>query len=160
MRAVKYRPIEERFFDKVNQTAGCWLWIGCKNTDGYRQLALSRGYGKTERAHRISWIIHKGPIPKGMHVLHDCDNTSCVNPKHLHLGTHQDNMAEMYARRPPKTAPQDGERNNASKLTARQVLKIRRFASDGAQQKDIAKEFGISKANVCLIVSGKRWAHL
>lgn len=71
--------------------SGCWLWVG-----GTRD---KRGYGNwirqgfdTRSAHRISWMMHKGPIPDGLHVLHKCDVTLCVNPEHLFLGTNQDNI--------------------------------------------------------------------
>lgn len=71
----------------------CWLWRG----------GLCNGYGtfhyKDEvAAHRASWALHHGPIPKGLFVLHSCDNKRCVNPSHLHLGTHADNMLEWQER--------------------------------------------------------------
>ena len=84
-------PPEERFHDKyipVTET-GCWLWISCCNGDGY---ALISANGKSMRAHRLSWEMHRGPIPRGLFVLHKCDTPECVNPDHLFLGTNQDNM--------------------------------------------------------------------
>lgn len=85
------KPLIVRFFDKVNKTNNCWEWSG---TNNYR-YGLLRTCGKMVRAHRISWEIHFGTIPAGLHVLHKCDNTLCVNPDHLFLGTHFDNMQDM-----------------------------------------------------------------
>lgn len=52
------------------------------------------------RAHRVSWQIHFGPIPKGKLVLHKCDNKRCVNPNHLYLGTQGDNNYDRAIRNP------------------------------------------------------------
>ena len=72
---------------------GCIPWIGCKNKKtGHGRIHID---GKPAMAYRLSYILYKGNIPEGLHVLHDCDNGWCVNPEHLHLGTHHDNMMEM-----------------------------------------------------------------
>ena len=97
--------MRERFWSKVNKTEGCWLWTGGKNY-GYGQFWDGR---KPQQAHRISWGIHCGPIPDGLWVLHRCDVPSCVNPAHLFLGTHTDNMRDAAT----KGRLAIGERNGA-----------------------------------------------
>ena len=87
------RTIEERFWDKVVVGDDCWEWTGCRSRFGYGMITTTRGH--SERAHRLSWLIHFCLIPPGVCVLHHCDNPPCVNPDHLFLGTRKDNARDM-----------------------------------------------------------------
>lgn len=82
--------------DKVSSGTGCWLWTAATKEGRYGAFRIP---GKCERSHRVSWEISNGPIPEKMHVLHHCDVTLCVNPSHLFIGTHQDNMIDKTAKK-------------------------------------------------------------
>lgn len=84
------RPFNERFLRNIKKTKACWNWIGKLNNSGYGSIKK----GRTSGAHRISYEIRNGPIPKGYYVLHKCDNRICVNPDHLWIGTQSDNMID------------------------------------------------------------------
>jgi hypothetical protein len=73
----------------------CWIFLGIQNSSGYGQLLRN---GEFIAAHRVSWVIHNGPIPDGLWVLHACDQPSCCAPDQLWLGSHQENIADMVAK--------------------------------------------------------------
>lgn len=85
-----------RFWDKVEKTAGCWLWNGALKSNGYGSFRPFKGAWTS--AHRHAWQLAHGAIPDGRMVLHTCDNRRCVNPAHLFLGDAQANMDDMRAK--------------------------------------------------------------
>lgn len=102
---VWIRNPRDRFWAKVEQRGGdeCWPWRGGTfNQFGYGQFTISRRTGEPQvrtQAHRYSYELSVAPIPDGMLVCHSCDNPRCVRPSHLFLGTPQDNMRDMVAKR-------------------------------------------------------------
>lgn len=91
--------LRERFESKVEKSSlfGCWLWTGTRTRTGYGQVW--RVGLKRESAHRVAFELFVRPLEPGEWVLHDCDNPSCVNPAHLHVGDQRMNQREAVARR-------------------------------------------------------------
>jgi hypothetical protein len=102
------RPIKERLLSKIEVLDDCWVWRGPVYPNGYGYMAIgskANGSRRQVLAHRLSYQEHVGPIPDGLSVLHCCDVRACVNPRHLFLGTHQDNMDDMWAKGRQPTNP-------------------------------------------------------
>lgn len=153
---MRGKPEMERFFQFVHfePMSGCWLWAGSYLNHGYGFFRRTGGEGVA--VHRFSYLVHKGEIPAGMHVLHLCDNPFCCNPDHLELGTHQENMAQRGQRHRQAY----GTTNSHAKLTDAQVMAIRFLVAHGVTQKAVGNIFGICSPNVSRIVRGELWGHL
>jgi predicted XRE-type DNA-binding protein len=146
----KRRPIADRFWSKVDRSGECWVWRAYIRPDGYGEFRHPDGYAI--KANRFAWEIMNGPIPTGKHVLHYCDNKLCVNPTHLHLGSHADNMREAAERR----LMSHGERHHRAKLREPEVAEIRRLCTAGQPQRKVAALFGVSQPNISRIVRGEQ----
>lgn len=159
-----------RFWGRVNapNSRGCMNWRTKSNWYGSLRV------GKINiGAHRASWIIHRGPIPQGLCVLHKCDNPRCVNPKHLFLGTLGDNNADrerkgrsIYVsgdkhgmRLHPECVPR-GERSGSAKLNSKNILYIRKALAGGASGDALAKTFGVVKSCISSIKHKRTWRHI
>ena len=146
---------EERFrskYDRGRHETDCWLWNAGQDRLGYGKFLF---YGKHQSASRTSWMIHVGPIPQRLCVLHRCDVRACVNPSHLFLGTVKDNATDMVA----KGRSTCGERNAGCKISEPDVLAIRKMHGR-VTNVVIGKRFGITNTQVRKIANGCKWSHL
>lgn len=141
----------DRFLAKVRKTRGCWIWTAARFQNGYGSVSIKH---KTYKASRVAYEIFFGKIKKGKHVLHRCDNRLCVKPDHLFLGTHQDNVDDMVA----KKRNNRGEDRPQSKLTRKDVARIRKFLLAGKHTKaDLGRMFGIDRAVIGRIANNTAW---
>lgn len=145
---------------EVRSENECWLWNGPKNKGGYGYVGAFKK--RKILAHRVSWFIHNGAIPDELFVLHDCpdgDLPCCVNPKHLWLGTSQDNKRDSVLK--GRAFIFLSEASPTAKLTRESVKQIRNiYASGTSSQMEIAELFGVNQSQVSRVISRETWKHI
>lgn len=149
MSGPKARSLAERFWPKVRKgdPNECWLWTAGINNTGYGRINVG---GRVLLAHRAAWLLTNGSLAADKDVLHRCDTPRCVNPAHLFLGTHAENMADMAAKL----------RAGQRRLTPEQVAMIRSFYASGAwTQTALAAKFGVRQCHISDICRRKFWRH-
>ena len=160
--------VRDLFYQSVTMLGPdqCWEWAGPRTIQGYgRAVGPPRG-GRADRrvrAHRLSWEIHNGPIPGSLFVCHRCDNPPCVNPDHLFLGTHADNMADMgkKGRAAGRRVSLCGEKQWAAKLTEEIVVEMRKAREiGGLRLAMIADRYGLSLSHTKRVIYRQSWQHI
>ena len=148
------KTVEERFWEKVRITPGCWEWTGATFAKGYGQFSV--GHSINLRAHRFSWRLHHGTIPRGLYVCHKCDNPCCVRPSHLFLGNAKSNYEDART----KGRHACGTKIYRAKLNPNSVRRIRKMIARGDAVKGIARKFQIDPVAIRNIRQGRGWAHV
>lgn len=156
-KGYRAEPLHVRFSRKyqVDDTTGCWVWTASILQTGYGQIQVD---GRPMKAHRLSWILARGPIPDGLCVCHRCDNPKCVNPDHLFLGTAAENTADRHAKGRSAMGPGSG----TAKLNEQTVAEIRRLYTRYGHVNNsvhLARRFGVAHSTIGRIVRGERWTH-
>ena len=156
----------EKFNARLGKTDenGCIHWGLALDSDGYGSVSIK---GKAQKAHRVSYYLHKGLIPDGLVVRHTCDVKSCVNPEHLIVGTVQENADDAVERN--RLHKPKGTLHPNARIEERDVLAIRemcrRFQYSGRHRlggvvKFLAEWYGLHPVYVSRIKNRKRWSHL
>jgi hypothetical protein len=135
----------QRFWDKVEMIPfhECWEWIAGKTQSGYGRFKFNK---KTRRAHRFSYELHFGPIPKGLIVCHRCDNTLCIRPEHLFLGTNLTNTRDMLKKGRAKFTGRP--KSNKPHPKADIVKRLYKGPRLGPSMEKIAEQLGINEKTV------------
>ena len=154
-------PVSVRFEMHVDKDplSGCWIWNGHCACGGARPTISVNG--RQVKAHRYAYDVFVGPIPLGAYVCHKCDNTKCVNPKHLFVGSQDDNMKDMV--RKGRANHPVGVMNGRAVLTEENVRFIRshyKFRHPRYNQKCLAKMFGVCTLTIQEVLNGKKWSHV
>lgn len=154
IRAAQF--LEKRFFAHIEPRGECWEWCGSRDTSGYGLIQFNHRIHKT---HRLMYYLARGDIPAGFWVLHKCDNPPCVKPTHLFLGTGKDNSQDREMK--GRHIPARGEKVGTAKLTAKDVLEIRRLHYEQGYGKwRLAKMFGVSRRAIQKAWRGENWGWL
>lgn len=132
----------------------CLEWTGSKDKNGYGRMRIN---DKPILVHRIAWEIHNGPIPEGRHILHYCDNPSCIRIDHLFLGDALANSQDCIQKGRDHKRGLRGENHNLAKLTENQVMEIRASSERG---KTLAERHGVTQTTISEIRKGHSWGHL
>lgn len=159
-------PKQDRFWRKVDkggrvvrsELGRCWEWTRCRSPDGYGRFGLGSAAQGTDYAHRVAWRLVKGEIPRGLFVLHRCDNPACCNPAHLFLGTQADNVADMIAKgRESHATGRKGTAHPGAKLSEDAVRDI--LASPNSNG-ELASKYGVARNTIRRIRRRSIWSHV
>lgn len=136
----------------ANGADACWEWLGPKPEypDGRGGYGMACHNGKNQSAQKVSFKRLRGPVPKGVDVCHSCDNRACVNPRHLYLAPHYQNLLDCK-QRGRLWIP------GGMKLTERAVREAFRMAMDGMSGTKIAKHFNVTSGIIYATLAGKKW---
>jgi hypothetical protein len=143
------------YFESKIDKKECWIWKSSKDKNGYGIVGLKEKRNVHKwKAHRLSYLLYNGEYNPDLWVLHTCDNPSCVNPKHLFLGTTQDNTDDRHT----KGRSAKGEVIGNSKLTEKDIFDIRKRENEPRQL--VANEYGVSRNTISRIINKATWGHL
>ena len=147
----------ERFEKHITKTDNCWLWKGAKKGQNYGSFSIN---GKDYRAHRIAYKLYINDYDQSLNVLHSCDHTLCVNPDHLFLGTHQENMNDKVNKN--RQAKMPGELCPTHKLTEKEVIEIiKNFENKyRGMFSNLSKQYNVSSSTIECIYHKRTWTYL
>jgi hypothetical protein len=160
------RTLQDRLFDRIKIVGDCWVWQGAKTKQGYGRLSYRAKYSQPVYAHRAMYEDVHGPVPADMEVCHSCDNPACINPAHLWVGTHKENIQDAirkgrhYFRKGRPPGGPHGSASHRAVLTVDQVREIRKLRGAGLRPIEIAQRLDQPYQRVYAVISGQSWKHV
>lgn len=150
---TKPRTLEElrtALLERTKVTGECWVCLGPGKWDGYGTITWR---GRPWTTHRASYTAFIGPIPRGKHVLHSCDNRRCINPKHLRLGTNADNVRDRNAR---------GRQARGSKIVTAKLKEADIHAIRASHERNavLADRHNVSTSTIRSVRNLRTWSHV
>lgn len=156
---MRYRvaSAKQRLLARIskNDSTGCWEFTGCLDSKGYGLLTINN---ISHKAHRISYQEFVGEIPNCLFVLHKCDNRKCVNPEHLFVGTHIENMQDMVNK--GRSQRRSGSKHHNAKLTESDIPEIRKRLANGDVPAKIAEKYSVHSTVITKINRKELWGHV
>ena len=138
-----------KFLSYTKPVNDCLVWTRCLNTDGYPRAVVD-GCNNT-KVHRVVYELYNNVDATGKVIRHTCDNPQCINPKHLLIGTHKDNMQDRELR----------GRHGKAKITHKEVLAIRELAKlNKFTQVELGSMFNLNPRTISSLVLGRHWRHV
>jgi hypothetical protein len=152
-RTCRFGTFEERLqkYISIRGVNECWPWVGAANSKADPYGRIQKPDGSRIMAHRLIYELKHGPIPPGLMVCHRCDNPPCCNPRHLFLGTPQDNTRDAFDKGRVRT---DGEHNPIAKLNNHRVRHIRKSTASTAE---LAKLYDVHPDTIWKVRNWKSW---
>lgn len=152
----------ERFLAKIEKTDSCWIYRAGRDWDNYGVFCVTTdGKEFSWRAHRYSYVLHKGPIPDGLLVLHSCDNPPCVNPEHLFAGTSKENTQDMILKNRKRGVGNKGVANHRAKLSVEDVKSVRHlYFAERRTHQEIADFYRVSVGCISGVIYRRNWKHV
>lgn len=138
---------------KIDKKTNCWNYTMYKDKRGYGRTTYKN---KTWLLHRLSYYLFRGKFKKDKYICHKCDNTSCINPDHLFVGTQKDNMQDMIS----KGRDGFGENHPCAKLNEKQVKDIRKKIKFGLSLREIAKQYDVNFTSIRSIKHYRAWKYI
>lgn len=161
---VRYNT-PERFWSKISfgLSDECWNWNACKDKDEYGWFRLprnDRGKHPMIKSHRYMYQMVVSSFDNALHCLHSCDNPSCVNPNHLWVGTHQQNIDDKMKKGRHGHGVIIGSKAKGAKLTEEIVVDIRKRVANGENRYRLAEMTGIKYSTLSNIWNRYTWKHV
>jgi hypothetical protein len=149
---IKECSLKCYLLNRIEKKEECWLWTKQLNMWGYGKCQWKKS---NMIAHRASFLCFKGDIPENFLILHSCRNRKCINPDHLRLGSHKENMQDRS-----KDLSLHGEKNGSAILTNDQAKEIKELLNKNESPVAIANKYNVRKHVIYFIKNGITWKHI